>query len=92
MKLPNINQINPIKNQRGQVAIEYILITVVLAGILLSVRSALISNNVVANFVQKPWELVAGMIESGVWGDPQKVRGQHPGLLKRHNSFYGDQE
>lgn len=79
-----------IKNQSGQVTIEYILISVVLIGIFLSARNILLSNNTLANFVQKPWELVAGMIETGVWGDPKKVRPMHPGILARHNSFKGD--
>lgn len=79
-----------IKNQNGQVAIEYILISIVLVGIFLSARNILLSNNTLGSFVQKPWELVAGMIETGVWGDPKTVRHQHPGVLARHNSFKGD--
>ena len=81
-----------IKNQRGQVAIEYILLSIVMVGIFLGARNILLSNNTLANFVQKPWELVAGMIETGVWGDPKKVRGQHPGLIRRHISFKGEKD
>jgi hypothetical protein len=79
-----------IKNQRGQVAVEYILLTIVMVGIFLSARGILLSNNTISDFVQKPWQLVAGMIETGVWGDPQKTRADHPSHLRRHNSFYGD--
>lgn len=79
----------PIDNQRGQIAIEYILLSVVIVGAFLGARSVLISNNTVANFVQRPWALVAGMIETGVWGDPKQVRSKHPGSLSRHNSFKG---
>lgn len=81
-----------LKNQSGQVAIEYILLMVVVLGAFLAARDALLSSNAIANFVQKPWQLVAGMIEVGVWGEPKKVRAQHPGLILRHNSFKGDPE
>ena len=81
-----------ISNQRGQVAVEYILISVVLVGIFLSVRNILISNNTLGNFIQKPWTLVAGMIETGVWEDPKKARPKHPGTIARHISFKGDKD
>ncbi|MES2768552.1 MAG: hypothetical protein V4596_05335 [Bdellovibrionota bacterium] len=86
MKLTHIN------NESGQVAIEYILLMVVVLGAFLGARNLLISTNAVGNFVQKPWQLVAGMIETGVWGEPKKTRAQHPGLLSRHRSFKGDGE
>lgn len=79
-----------LKNQKGQVAVEYILLTVVLVGGFLAARNAMVSNNTLGNFIQKPWQVVAGMIETGVWGDVKKVRTQHPGSLQRHNSFKGD--
>lgn len=81
-----------IKNQRGQVAVEYILLVVVMVGAFLAARNVLLQSNAVANFVQKPWQLVAGMIEVGVWGEPKKVRSMHPGQIGRHNSFKGDPE
>ena len=80
------------KNQSGQVAVEYILLMVVVLGAFMAARNILLSSNVVGNFVQKPWQLVAGMIETGVWGEPKKVRSMHPGLAVRHNSFKGDAE
>ena len=82
--------VNPIKNQRGQIAVEYILLSVIVLGVFLAVRNQLTSDNTMGNFVQKPWAMVAGMVETGVWGDPQRVRAQHPGSLKRHNSYKGD--
>lgn len=83
---------NTIKNQSGQVAVEYILLTVVLVGIFLSARAILIESNSVGNFVQKPWGLVAGMIESGVWKEPAKARQDHPAFLRRHLSFEGNND
>lgn len=81
-----------IKNQSGQVAVEYILLSVIFVGIFLGARNILVSSNTLGNFVQKPWALVAGMIETGVWGDPKKVRADHPGMVRRHTSFKGDNE
>ena len=77
-------------NQKGQVAVEYVLITVVLFGVFLAVRNIVLGTNMLKNYVQQPWQVVAGMIETGVWGSPQEVRAKHPGLLSRHNSFKGD--
>ncbi len=82
----------PLSNQAGQIAIEYILLSVVMVGVFIGVRNLLVSDNTVANFVQKPWQLVAGMIETGVWGEPKRVRSKHPGALARHNSFKGDSD
>ncbi len=81
---------NRLRDQGGQIAVEYILLMVILTGVFLAVRNTFISDNIMGNFVQRPWALVAGMIETGVWGEPQKVRSMHPGTLSRHNSFKGD--
>lgn len=81
-----------IKNEKGQIAVEYILLLVVMLGIFVAAKNVLSSSNAIANFVQKPWQLVAGMIEVGVWGDPRTVRSLHPGQIGRHNSFKGDSE
>jgi hypothetical protein len=79
-----------LRSQAGQVSVEYIMITVVLVGLALSVKKFIISENMLGNFVQKPWDMVAGMIETGVWGEPNKVRPMHPGHIARHNSLAGE--
>jgi hypothetical protein len=79
-----------LRSQAGQVSVEYILITVVLVGLALTVKKFVISEGMLSNFVQKPWDMVAGMIETGVWGEPNKVRALHPGHIARHNSLAGE--
>ena len=79
-------------NQRGQVTVEYILIMVVLVGITLAVRTGLNQSGLMPDLVKKPWKLVAGMLESGVWAEPAAARNAHPGRFSRHLSFQGDQE
>lgn len=81
-----------LKNQSGQIAVEYILIMVVITGIFLSVKNILNANNSIGNFIQNPWSLVAGMIESGVWETPQKARANHPGFIGRHRTLLGESE
>ncbi len=83
---------NRLKDQGGQIAIEYILLSVIFAGIALGAKNLLVANNTLGSFVQKPWELVAGMIESGVWEEPKKARASHPGLLNRHRTLLGESE
>jgi hypothetical protein len=77
-------------NQAGQVTVEYVLIAVVLLSVFLAVKNFIVSSNMLANYIQKPWDMVAGMMETGVWGNPAQVRSLHPGSLDRHNSFLGD--
>jgi hypothetical protein len=89
---PSLHLKRNLKNQSGQIAVEYILIMVVFVGLFISVKNILISNNSIGAFVQKPWALVAGMIESGVWEDPKKARASHPGLLSRHRTLLGERE
>ena len=56
------------KNERGQFALEAVLLmTVMLSAVLLGLR-VLKENDVLANLVETPWERTAGMIETGVWG------------------------
>jgi hypothetical protein len=81
-----------LKNQKGQVAVEYILLTVVMTFIAIAAHQTLSSSNAVANYVQGPWQQVAGLIETGVWGDARRTRTQHPGKIYRHLSLRGESE
>ncbi len=81
---------NLLKNSTGQVAVEYILLTVVIGAMTLAAQKYFSSTNMIGDYVQKPWELVAGMIETGVWGDARQTRAKHPGKLERHLSLQGE--
>lgn len=76
-----------IKNNRGQNVIEMVLITVVTLIVATVIMKTIRSEQYVAKLVDGPWEIMAGMIENGVWGTPAKTKIHHPNYLRRHISF-----
>ena len=67
-----------LKNERGQFALEAVLLmTVMLSAVLLGLK-ILKQNDVLSNLVESPWERTSGMIENGVWGPPAAHRKDHP--------------
>ncbi|MBC7466381.1 MAG: hypothetical protein H7256_10345 [Bdellovibrio sp.] len=54
-------------NQKGQFAIEAVLLMTVLVGFFLAVTNQLKSKNVVGNFVSKPMTRVGNMAGYGTW-------------------------
>ena len=57
-----------LKNERGQFALEAVLLMTVMLAAVLSGIKILKANNVLSNLVETPWERTAGMVETGVWG------------------------
>lgn len=57
-----------LKNERGQFALEAVLLMTVMLAAVLSGIKILKANNVLSNLVEAPWERTAGMVETGVWG------------------------
>ena len=79
------------RSQGGQVAVEFVLGTVVVLGITLGTAAYFKRTGIVADFIAGPWKILAGMIESGVWRDQTSARTLHPGHLNRHVSIKGEQ-
>lgn len=79
-----------IRNQRGQMVVETMLILIVLlffAGLYVqSFRKMEFTKNLIAN----PWKSMAGMLQNGVWGAPDKTHALHPNGHGRHISLEGD--
>ena len=76
--------------QIGQMTIEMILLTVVLVGLAISATKALQDRQIVASMIGKPWQVVQGMIEDGVWQKQGASKANNPGLIKRHVTAEGD--
>jgi len=57
------------QSQRGQVLIEYVLLSVVVLGVAMGLTRKLQEAEVLAAFVEKPWGSIAGMIEFGSWSN-----------------------
>lgn len=78
------------RSQSGQVTVELVLISVVLLGLALFVQKQLFKDGeFLANLVEKPWMSIAGLIENGSLGTPDRTRILHPGHGARHLSVKG---
>ena len=81
---------NLLSNQRGQMAVEYRLITLVLVAIVTMLRIQMQKQEMLAKLVSSPWSTLSGVIENGVKGPPDKTKNMHPNMLYRHASMEGD--
>lgn len=75
------------RNQKGQVALEAILLVVVLLGISVFAQNKLKQSGLAAKMVQGPWGKLSGMIECGVWEPCKGRKGTHPSTRERNLSF-----
>lgn len=78
------------KTQSGQVAIEYVLMTIVIVSVAVLMARGIRSNEILSKMVNGPWEILSGMVENGVWATPQASRESNPNYLRRHVTFKGD--
>lgn len=78
------------RNQKGQFAIEGILLTIVFVAIVLAVVNFFKSKGIIADLVQKPWAVLAGMLENGEWMAAEKSQAVHPSQHGRHVTIQGD--
>ena len=69
-------------NNKGQFAIEAVLLAFIFVGIFIASTRVLRENKVLAKLIGGPWTQVQGMVECGIWGAPSKVCKKHP------NNFY----
>lgn len=80
------------RNQSGQIAVEFILISIIIISAGLAIGRALRQTEFMGSLVGGPWALLTGMIENGVWEKPQVAKTMHPNYLKRQVSFKGDED
>lgn len=67
-----------IKNNKGQLVIEAVLIMTVAIGLLMAASKIFREKKFLAQVTSKPWEVVDGMVETGVWGERNSVKSKHP--------------
>ena len=79
-----------LKNQRGQMFVESILLMIIFVSISLMVSKQFRDKNLFASLIQGPWSNVAGMIEAGVWAPSDKAKAMHPNRIDRHHVVRGD--
>ena len=67
-----------LKNQAGQMVIEYILVMTVMMSVTYAIAEYFRSNEVLAQLIATPFTQLAGMIQNGQWGSPADTMTQHP--------------
>jgi hypothetical protein len=75
-----------LKNQKGQLMVEMVLLLALSVGIITLVSAAFRQNQYMAMFVSKPWTSIRSMIQNGNW-DPKKP---HPSSSVRIATVEGE--
>ncbi len=79
---------NPLHNQRGQMAVEAVLLIALSVGIFIAVSGIFRDKQYFASILSKPWTSVSSMIQDGVWS-PSEL---HPNHRQRWVSVRGDDQ
>lgn len=82
--------VRPIKNQKGQMIVEAILLMVIFFGVTMAVGKYFKSEEILAQLVSKPWKSLSGMLQNGVWSEPKQGGPSHPNTHIRHISLEGE--
>lgn len=69
------------KNQKGQFLIEAVLLMFIFMSAFLVFSRVMKEQKVVQNLVQRPWGIIAGMIETGNWKPIGESRKIHPNRI-----------
>jgi hypothetical protein len=85
-----MKHIKVLRSHSGQVIAEAILLMVVFMSLTLYMTRYLRESQYLSNLIERPWAMLAGMIESGAWDEADKARLNHPNHLGRQLSFVGD--
>ncbi|MEO0336108.1 MAG: hypothetical protein AAF202_06930 [Pseudomonadota bacterium] len=78
-----------LRNESGQMVLEYILIAVIFTGITMLTTRFFQDNEIMRNLVATPWRSLAGMIQNGEWGEPSATMNVHPNAHRMHASLQG---
>jgi hypothetical protein len=76
-----------VRNNKGQFLIETVLLMVCTVGLFMWATGELRDKKLLAKLIGGPWMKVSGMIEAGVWQEPDQARAHHPNQLKRSLSL-----
>ena len=71
-----------VRNESGQVAVEYILITMIVVLVAVAIINQIKSGGYLPNLVDGPSERLQGMVESGSWKNSRDALQNHPALIK----------
>ena len=78
------------RNERGQMVVEAVLLIVVFFGVLQIVSQSFKDNELIREIVETPYNKIKNMAQNGNWiTDPQDSMYNHPMHLRRHISTQG---
>ena len=82
----------PLKNKKGQAAVEMVLILSIFLFIAMFISTRLEEAEVGKKIINRPWNVISGMIESGTWQANQgnDVHPLHPIKRNRRLSVEGE--
>lgn len=83
-----IQPLNSVKNQRGQLAVEAVLLLALSIGIFMAVSATFREKQYFSSILSRPWQSVSSMIQNGVWNTNE----MHPAHRSRWISVEGDLE
>ncbi len=69
---------------------EAILILVLLMAFTFTMANYFKSEELLKHMVSDPWQSLAGMLQNGVWGSPEKTNVVHPNGHFRHIVIQGE--
>lgn len=84
------NECRSLDNEKGQLVVEAVLLIIVMMGAALLLTSKLREMEFVQGLTSKPWAMLSGMIECGVWkpcGKSSPAAGLHPSTSNRVSSL-----
>lgn len=70
--------------------IEMLCLITIFLIIGLTVQQAAVQQGWLKNLIEGPWTRVQGIIENGVWINPDAGRAKHPSIRGRHGSLIGE--
>ena len=82
-------KLSQLRSQSGQMIIESILIMAILLGVTTMTTRYLRDNETIAQLITGPWDMLAGMIQNGVWAPQDKAKVLHPNFQGRGASLQG---
>ena len=80
------------KNKKGQITLEMALLVIAMVAMVKFFQRAPFMQGIFEDFLISPWKQVRVMMESGVWGETDAVKGRkkHPSWRNRLYATEGE--
>jgi hypothetical protein len=79
-----------LRAQSGQLILEAILIIVICMAVTFTTATFFKDKAIFKQVISGPWKSLAGMLQNGVWGTPEKTAISHPNGHFRHIVIIGE--